>query len=53
MIEPTEDGTRVTMDAHVRGKGLSGVLAPIVTREMRRSTIAALSDLQTILASNE
>ncbi len=40
------NGTRVTMTATVTGKGVRGLLAPIVAREMRRSTVAALAELQ-------
>jgi hypothetical protein len=32
LLEPAEEGTRVTMDAHVRGEGPSRLPAPIVTR---------------------
>ncbi len=39
-------GTRVTMTAAVGGKGIRAVLAPIVAREMRKSTIAALDSLR-------
>lgn len=50
LVEPGDDGTQVTMDADVRGRGLSVLLAPIVTREMRKSAIAALAGLQRLLA---
>jgi carbon monoxide dehydrogenase subunit G len=49
LLEPAEEGTRVTMDAHVRGEGPSRLLAPIVTREMRKSTVTALDDLRRVL----
>jgi hypothetical protein len=39
-------GPRVTMTATVTGKGLRGVLAPIVAREMRKSTKVALAALR-------
>jgi hypothetical protein len=38
--------TRVTMTANVTGKGPRGLLAPIVAREMRKSTVAALAALR-------
>ena len=50
LIEAAGDGTQVTMDARVRGRGLSALLAPIVTREMRKSIIAALEQLRLRLA---
>lgn len=53
VVEPVGDGSQVTMDAHVRGRGLSVLLAPIVTREMRKSTTSALHALQQILAARE
>jgi carbon monoxide dehydrogenase subunit G len=51
LIEPADDGTQVTMDADVRGRGLTALLAPVVTREMRKSAVAALADLQRLLAN--
>ncbi|HEX6302202.1 MAG TPA: hypothetical protein VF148_17250 [Acidimicrobiia bacterium] len=51
LVEPAEEGSRVTMDAHLRGKGPSRLLAPIVTREMRKSTVAALAELRRILGN--
>jgi len=50
LVEPSEEGTRVTMDAHVRGKGPSRLFAPIVAREMRKSTVASLAALRRILS---
>jgi carbon monoxide dehydrogenase subunit G len=50
LVEPGDDGTQVMMDADVRGRGLSVLLAPVVTREMRKSAVAALADLQRLLA---
>jgi uncharacterized protein YndB with AHSA1/START domain len=38
-------GTQVTMAATVTGRGVRGLLAPIVAREMRKSTVAALAAL--------
>jgi hypothetical protein len=49
LLEPAEEGTRVTMDVQVRGEGPSRLLAPIVTREMRKSSVAALADLRRLL----
>lgn len=51
LVEPADDATRVTMEAHVRGRGLSVLLAPIVTREMRKSTVAALEQLARLHAA--
>jgi hypothetical protein len=45
-IEPRPVGSRVTMAATVRGRGPRRLLAPIVTREMRKSTVAALAALR-------
>jgi hypothetical protein len=45
-LAPRDRGTRVTMDATVTGRGLRGLLAPIVTREMRKSTVSALAALR-------
>ncbi len=39
-------GTRLTMTATVTGKGLRGILAPVVAREMRKSTVVALAALK-------
>ena len=39
-------GTRVTMTATVTGKGARALLAPVVAREMRKSTVAALAELR-------
>jgi carbon monoxide dehydrogenase subunit G len=39
-------GTRVTMTAMVTGKGVRALLAPVVAREMRKSTVAALAELR-------
>jgi hypothetical protein len=41
-LRPEGAGTRVTMAADVRGRGLRRLLAPVVTSEMRKSTVAAL-----------
>jgi hypothetical protein len=41
LVEPVGKGSRVTMDADVRGHGVRRVFAPIVTREMKRSTVRA------------
>ncbi len=49
LVEPGDDGTQVTMDADVRGRGLSVLLAPVITREMRKSAVTALADLQRLL----
>jgi hypothetical protein len=49
MIDPAEAGSRVTMDANLPGRGLGVLMAPIVAREMRKSTVAALAQLQHIL----
>jgi Polyketide cyclase / dehydrase and lipid transport len=45
-IEPRQVGSRVTMTATVDGRGPRRLLAPIVTREMRKSTVAALAALR-------
>jgi uncharacterized protein YndB with AHSA1/START domain len=45
-LEPRGSGTRVTMGATVTGHGLRGLLAPVVTREMRKSTVTALAALR-------
>jgi Polyketide cyclase / dehydrase and lipid transport len=45
-VEPRGSGTRVTMGATVTGRGLRGLLAPVVTREMRKSTVNALAALR-------
>lgn len=45
-LQPEGAGTRVTMTANVQGRGLRRLLAPVVTSEMRRSTVAALAALQ-------
>jgi hypothetical protein len=44
-FEPRGPGTRVTMAAIVTGQGLRGLLAPLVTNEMRKSTVGALTAL--------
>lgn len=49
-VDPVDDGSRVTMEADVRGRGLSALLAPLVTREMRKSTVTALEQLGRRLA---
>jgi hypothetical protein len=41
-MEPSGAGTWVTMTARVDGHGPRRLLAPVVTREMRKSTVAAL-----------
>jgi uncharacterized protein YndB with AHSA1/START domain len=45
-LQPEGAGTRVTMTADVRGRGLRRLLAPAVTGEMRKSTVAALAALR-------
>jgi Polyketide cyclase / dehydrase and lipid transport len=50
-LEPKAAGTRVTMTADVHGRGVRRLLAPMVTREMRRSTVAALAALQARLGA--
>ena len=50
-LAPRDPGTRVTMDATVTGRGLRGLLAPVVTREMRKSTVRALVALQAQLGA--
>jgi carbon monoxide dehydrogenase subunit G len=52
VIEPAAEGSRVTMEADVKGRGLSVLLAPIVTREMRKSTVAALRQLRQLRAAD-
>jgi hypothetical protein len=39
------------MTADVQGRGLRRLLAPVVTREMRRSTVAALAALRARLGT--
>jgi hypothetical protein len=51
LIEPADEGSRVTMEADVKGRGLPVLLAPVVTREMRKSTLAALRQLRQLLAA--
>lgn len=46
LVEPRGSGSRVTMAADVSGRRARRLLAPIVTREMRKSTIAALAALR-------
>lgn len=53
LLEPADDQTRVTMDALVTGRGLSRLLAPVVAREMRKSTVTALDELQRTLAQGD
>jgi carbon monoxide dehydrogenase subunit G len=50
-LEPSGAGTRVTMTATVEGRGLRRLLAPVVTSEMRKSTVTALAALQTHLGA--
>jgi hypothetical protein len=45
-FEPRDAGTRVTMAATVKGRSLRALLAPLVTREMHKSTVTALQALQ-------
>ena len=45
-------GTRVTMTATVSGRGVSSLLAPIVAREMRKSTVVALAALRQRLGTS-
>jgi Polyketide cyclase / dehydrase and lipid transport len=45
-LRPVGAGTRVTMTADVRGRGLRRLLVPVVTSEMRKSTVAALATLR-------
>ena len=49
LIDPAEGGSRITMDANVAGRGLTTLIAPVVTREMRKSIVASLAHLQQIL----
>ncbi|MGH2699823.1 MAG: SRPBCC family protein [Actinomycetota bacterium] len=48
---PHDSGARVTMAASVTGRGLRALMAPIVTREMRKSTVAALDALRARLGT--
>jgi hypothetical protein len=41
-----ESGTRVTMTASVIGHGVRRLLAPVVAREMHKSTVSALAALE-------
>jgi len=50
-LQPEGAGTRVTMTANVQGRGLRRLLAPVVTSEMRRSTVAALAALRAHLGA--
>jgi hypothetical protein len=50
-LQPAGAGTRVTMTADVRGRGLRRLLAPVVTGEMRKSTVAALAALRARLGA--
>jgi carbon monoxide dehydrogenase subunit G len=50
-VEPSGAGARVTMTASVQGRGLRRLLAPVVTSEMRKSTVAALAAFQTQLGA--
>jgi hypothetical protein len=45
-VEPIGPGSQVTMMANVTGRGLRRLLAPVVTNEMRKSTVRALAALQ-------
>src|ERR687892_218878 len=45
-FEPRDAGTRVTMAATVQGRSLRAPLAPLVTREMHKSTVTALQALK-------
>jgi hypothetical protein len=49
-ISAAERGSRVVMSADVSGRGWRRLLAPLVTREMRKSTLAALAALEARLA---
>jgi hypothetical protein len=49
LIEPRPSGSRVTLAATVSGRGVRRLLAPVVTREMRKSTVAALAAFRTEL----
>lgn len=49
-LDEVSDGTRVTMTADVAGRGLGRLMAPMVTREMRKSTVSALAALQAKLS---
>jgi len=49
LIDPAEGGSRITMDADVAGRGVTRLIAPIVTREMRKSIVTSLAQLQRIL----
>jgi carbon monoxide dehydrogenase subunit G len=50
-LQPKGAGTRVTMTADVQGRGLRRLLAPVVTGEMRKSTVAALAALRAHLGA--
>jgi carbon monoxide dehydrogenase subunit G len=50
-LQPKGAGTRVTMTADVRGRGPRRLLAPVVTSEMRKSTVAALAALRARLGA--
>jgi carbon monoxide dehydrogenase subunit G len=50
-LAPRGPGTRVTMDATVTGGGVRRLLAPVVAREMRKSTVRALAALQAQLGA--
>jgi carbon monoxide dehydrogenase subunit G len=50
-LQPEGAGTRVTMTADVRGRGLRRLLAPVVTSEMRKSTVTALAALRAHLGA--
>ncbi len=39
-------GARATMTATVTGRGVRRLLAPVVAREMRKSTVKALTALE-------
>ncbi|HEU0041535.1 MAG TPA: SRPBCC family protein [Jiangellaceae bacterium] len=47
-----DGGTRVTMSATVTGSGLRRLLAPVVAREMRKSTVGALTALRQRLGTS-
>lgn len=50
-FEDLAQGTRVTMTATVTGRGLRALLAPVIAREMRKSTVNALAALSGQLRS--
>jgi hypothetical protein len=50
-FEPHDSGSGVTMAATVTGRGLRALMTPIVTREMRKSTVAALDALRAELGT--